>query len=119
MVLLFRSEEDSGEGSVPELVSADESDTSSGESDTDMPKPDMPELVERDGSESNESGIDEVLYSLFTQVSSTVYLWKVQYKFISSFWYIGFNNFQSRNLSHLRPSIRRCNKPWSWFVHGN
>ena len=80
MVLLFRSEEDSGEGSVPELVSADENDTSSGESDSespDMPKPDMPELVERDGSESNESGIDEVLYSLFTQVSSTVNLWKV------------------------------------------
>ena len=77
MVLLFRSEEDSGEGSVPELVSAEENDTSSGESDSESQfKPDMPELVE-EVSDSNESGIDEVLYSPSTQVSSIVYLWKV------------------------------------------
>jgi hypothetical protein len=59
--MLFRTEDDSGEGSVPELVSADESDTSSGESDSEpQTKPDMPDLVDEDASDSNESGIDEV-----------------------------------------------------------
>ena len=56
---LFRPEDDSGEGSVPELVSADENDTSSGESDSET-KRDMPELLEEDASDSNESGIDDV-----------------------------------------------------------
>ncbi|CAB3979880.1 E3 ubiquitin- ligase TTC3 [Paramuricea clavata] len=55
-----KTEDDSGEGSVPELVSADESDTSSGESDSEpQTKPDMPDLVDEDASDSNESGIDE------------------------------------------------------------
>ena len=57
--MLFRTEDESSEGSVPELVSADESDTSSGESDTEV-KRDMPDLLDEDASDSNESGIDEV-----------------------------------------------------------
>ncbi len=59
--IIFRTEDDSGEGSVPELVSADENDTSSGESDSEsQTKPDMPDLLDEDASDSNESGIDEV-----------------------------------------------------------
>ncbi|XP_028401339.1 E3 ubiquitin-protein ligase TTC3-like [Dendronephthya gigantea] len=47
-------EDDSSEESVPELVSADESDTSSGESEREMP-----DLLDENASDSNESGIDE------------------------------------------------------------
>ena len=61
-VLLFRNEDDSGEGSVPELVSADECDTSSDESES-QSKPDMPALLDEEASDSNESGIDEVWYA--------------------------------------------------------
>ena len=63
--MIFRSEDDSGEESLPELVSANESDTSSSESESESEiEPQMPALVDENASDSSESGIDEVCFSL-------------------------------------------------------